>query len=308
MPIRRDVAIFICSRGREDYLTRLIDDMERAYMPALAAGGISACTYVYAQNYGTGYLAGLRARFAAALAGGRLVLVEAPHPHTSIGEVFVAAIAALNARVDYRLAMLMDDDSLYRADQQVDANLRQAAQDFLARGDRAYSIKLGQGRALEYWPFIDPDGPIMPFKEKMLWVSRAVMDEALAFPRFAELSVGEDVVLSALAWRGDAARCCGVFGIASFLHLGFEPDGDTVTPPIPGGYGELVGHVEGAPQVTDLGKYESAFLSGITPYKVMPDIFVPPDHPHHTISGIQPAAVARYNAGVAAFRKVRATS
>jgi len=300
--LTRDIAIFICSRGREDYLSRLIDDMERAYLPALAAGGLSACTYVYAQAYAPAYLADLRRRFVPAIAAGRLVVVEAPRAHASIGEVFVAAIAALHARIEYRLAMLMDDDSLYRAEPQVDENLRQAAQRFLHRGDRAYSIKLGQGRALEYWPFIDPDGPIMPFKEKMLWVSRAVMDEALAFPGFGALSVGEDVVLSALAWRGDASRCFGVFGIASFLHLGFEPDGETVTPPIPGGYGALVGYEEGVSPPTELGKYEAAFVSGITPYKVMPEIFVPPGHPHHTISGIQPAAVARYNGGDRRFQ------
>lgn len=303
--LTRDIAIFICSRGREEYLTRLISDMERAYIPALAAGGLSACAYVYAQNYSAGYLGALRRDFAPAIAAGRLVIVEAPHPHASIGEVFVAAITALHARIDYRLAMLMDDDSLYRSEPQVDENLRQAARTFLTRGDRAYSIKLGQGRALEYWSFIDPDGPIMPFKEKMLWVSRGVMEEALSFPRFGDLSVGEDVVLSALAWRGDAARCFGVFGIATFLHLGFEPDGETVTPPIPGGYGELMGYEEGVSPPSELGKYERAFVSGVTPYKVMPDIFVPPEHPHHTISGIQPAAVARYNVGGAAFGKVR---
>lgn len=293
--MRRDIALVIPSRGREAYLTRLLDDLDQAFLPALADGGMSGCAYVYAQAYSAACLDGLRQRFAPAIAAGRLILHVAERPHRSIGEVMAAAIAGLNARQDYRLAMLMDDDSLYRAEPQVDANLRAAAQRFLANGDRAYSIKLGQTRTLQYLPFIDPDGPIMPFKEKMLWVSRAVMDEALAMPRFADLSVGEDAVLSALAWCGDAARCAGVLGIASFLHLGFEPDGEATGTTIAGGYGELMGYVEGVSPASELGKYEAAFVSGVTPYMIMPEIFVPPDHPHHTFNGILPEAVARHN-------------
>ena len=199
--------------------------------------------------------------------------------------------------------MLMDDDSLYRSDAQVDANLVQAARDFLHHDDRAFSIKLGPSRSLEYWPFISVEGPIMPFKEKMLWVSREVMAEALAWPEFAQLHVGEDAVLAALAWRGGADRCFGVFGLATFLHLSFEPDGESDTPPISGGYGELVGYVEGRNADPELGKYGAAFRSGIVPYSVLPEIFVGPEHPHHTISGIRPEAVALYGTGEARFEK-----
>ena len=304
----RDIAIIICSRGREDHLARLLADIDRAYAPALAAGGMSVCTCVYAQNYTTDFLAGLSATFGPAIAAGNLCIIPADRPHASIGEVFAAALTAIHARLDYRLAMLMDDDSLYRADPVVDANLRQAARDFLAHEDRAYSIKLGQNRDLEYWPFIDTDGPIMPFKEKMLWASRAVMDEVLALPRFAELSIGEDVVISAVAWRGGAERCFGVYGIASFLHLGFEPDGDAPGGAIAGGYGELVGYDERVTQPTELGKYESAFRSGVTMQQILPEIFVGPDHPHYTISGIRPEAVAQYGARDRGFRRMRSAS
>lgn len=298
-----DIAIVICSRGREDFLTRLLDDMDRGFLPALETGGLTACVFVYAQNYAPVYLTGLRQRFSAAIEAGKLILLEAERRHSCIGEVFVSATRLLHARLDYRLAMLMDDDSLYRAEPQVDANLRMAARRFLEQDDRAYSIKLGQARSIEYWPFINPQGPIMPFKEKMLWVSRAVMEEALAFPKFAELSVGEDVVLAALAWRGNAEKCFGLFGIASFLHLGFEPD-EEATSPKTGGYGELVGYDETRNVDPELGKYGAAFRSGIVPFSVMPEIFVGPEHLHHTISGILPEAVTLYGAKDTRFRRL----
>ena len=308
MTLKRDIAIIICSRGREDHLARLLADMDRAFVPALEAGGMRACVFVYAQTYAPAFLARLRQDHASAIGGRRLVIIEAERAHACIGEVFATALAAIHARADYRLAMLMDDDSLYRADPVIDANLRQAARDFLDHDDRAYSIKLGQNRVLEYWPFIDAAGPIMPFKEKMMWASRAVMDEVLALPRFAELSIGEDVVISAVAWRGGAARCFGVYGIANFLHLGFEPDGDAPGGAIAGGYGELVGYDEGANQPTELGKYESAFRSGVTMQQILPEIFVGPEHPHYTISGIRPEAVARYGVECAGFRRLSRAS
>lgn len=302
--MKRDIAIVICSRGREDLLTRLLDDMDRAFMPALEAGGLSVCTFVYAQNYPRAYLDALAGRLAPAIAAGRLMIVESRRPHDRIGDVVAGAITALHDRLEYRLAMLMDDDSLYRADPVIDENLRRAARDFLRHDDRAYSIKLGQNRELEYWPFIDIAGPVMPFKEKMLWVSRAVLEEAQAFPAFAELSVGEDAVLSALAWRGDAQRCFGVFGIATFLHLAFEPDGEAAAPSISGGYGELVGYVEGHDDDAKLGKYGPAYKTGIVPHAIMPEIFVGPGHPHFVISGIRPEAVARYGGSTGAFRQL----
>ena len=295
--MNRDIAIVICSRGREAHLVRLLDDIAQAYAPALMAGGLSVCTFVYAQNYTPSYLSGLEQRYAGAIAQGRLILVVPERPHPCIGDVFTSAIAALHARVDYRLAMSMDDDSLYRADRQVDANLAQAAHDFLKNDARAFSIKLGQARELEYWPFVDRKGPIMPFKEKMLWVSRDVMDEALAWPAFATLDVGEDAVLAALAWRGGAERCFGVYGIATFLHLSFEPDEVPDAAPIAGGYGELVDYVEGRDLDPVLGKYGKAFRGGVVPFSVMPEIFVGPEHPHHTISGIRPEAVALHDSG-----------
>lgn len=302
--MKRDIAIIICSRGREAMLARLVADMDRAFMPALEAGGLSACTFVYAQAYAPEFLARMQADHAAAIAGGRLVIIVAERTHSCIGEVYAAALGAIHARADYRLAMLMDDDSRYRATPAVDANLRQAARDFIAHDDRAYSIKLGQNPALEYWPFIDPEGPIMPFKEKMLWVSRAVLGEVLALPRFAELSIGEDVVISAVAWKGGAARCFGVYGIATFLHLAFEPDVETPEGPIAGGYGELVGFDEASPPVDDLGKYGKAFRSGVIMHHILPEIFVGPEHPHHTISGIRPEAVSRYDRGAGKFGRL----
>lgn len=292
--IRRDIVILICTRARPEYLARLLRDIDVYYAPALENGGMTVCTFIYAQAYTKDFLDGLRKEFSAACDAGRLILIESAPGHGTIGEVFSAAISALHERVEYRLAMLMDDDSLYRLDPVVDENLRRAARAFLDNEARAYSIKLGQSRMLEFQPFINVLGPIMPFKEKMLWVSREVMTEACALPRFAELSVGEDVVLAALAWRGAPDRCFGVFGIATFLHLGFEPDDGVSTGPIAGGYGDLVGYDEVAAPDRELGKYGAAFRSGVVPYSILPEIFVGPDHPHHTISGIRPDAIARF--------------
>jgi hypothetical protein len=300
--VRRDIAILIYSRGREVLLARLLDDLERAFVPALEAGGLSVSTFLYAQDYAAPYLDALKLRYAASLASGRLILQVAERPHLCIGEVFVHAAKALNARVQYHLAMLMDDDSLYRAEPQVDANLRRAAQDFLDHEDRAYSIKLGQSRRLDYWPFIDAQGPIMPFKEKMLWLNRAVIEEAVSWPDFATLSVGEDAVLAALAWRGGASRCYGVFGIASFLHLGFEADSSAQDMPMSGGYAALVGFEAqssdtGAVETThELGKYGPAYASGIVPHHILPQIFVGPEHEHYVFNGIRADAVRRYHA------------
>jgi hypothetical protein len=94
----RDIAILVYSRGREDLLTRLVDDMDRFYRPALEAGGMSACTFIYAQNYPRAYLDGLRQRFAPAIAAGRLIVFEASRSHSCIGEVFTSAAEAFIAQ------------------------------------------------------------------------------------------------------------------------------------------------------------------------------------------------------------------
>lgn len=292
--ITRDIAIIICSRGREAVLARLLDDLEGAFGPALAAGGLSHCVFVYAQGYAPRFLAGITSRFAPALAAGRLVVIEAARPHARIGDVVQSAVRHVHDLARYELAMLMDDDSLYEADPVVDANLRRAARRFIAGGHRAYSMKLGPGRDFVTWPFVDPAGPIMPFKEKMLWVSRAVLDAVLAMPRFSEISIGEDAVIAALAWRGDAEKCFGVFGLATFLHLSFERPADFSAGDIAGGYAELMDFDGPSANGVDATKYDEALRAGVTPYHVMPEIFVAEDHPHYAFNGIRAEALARY--------------
>lgn len=294
--ITRPIAILIPSLNREDYLGRLIDDLTAGFLPALKQGGLPATIFVYAQKYAPEYIAGLRTRFAQSIAAGDLILHAATAQHSRIGDVTATALSILSTRVDYRLAMLLDDDSRYRAAPDIDDNLRRAAAEFLGTNARAFSIKLGQGRDLTYAPFIDPAGPIAPFKEKMLWVSRSVVNDALAQPRFSEISIGEDAVLSALAWRGGAEKCRAVFGIASFLHLAFEPDEDMQHGEIAGGYGEMMGY-EGKAEDPSLGKYEKALKSGVTPWHVLPDVFVGPEHEQFINNGIRADAVARYGAG-----------
>lgn len=291
--IDRDVAILICSRGREPILTRLLEDLDRAYLPALAAAGLTSCVWVYAQGYSPDYLGHLEREFGRAVAAGELVILPAQTPHRRIGEVVRTAIQAVHDRGRYTLAMLMDDDSVYAHDEEVARNLQAAARRFIAERHRAYSIKLGTGTSLAYEPFIDFASPIMPFKEKMLWVSRAVLEEVLRLPRFAELSIGEDAVIAALAWLPDPDACLAVYGIASFLHLGFEPSEEFAGVDLQGGgYAELMAFAAGAadgPQT----KYDEALRTGVTPHHVLPDIFVPEDHPHYVYNGVRAETALR---------------
>lgn len=92
----------------------------------------------------------------------------------------------------------------------VEDNLRRAVAAFVEGGQLCFSIKLGQGQDFALGPFLDPDNPIAPFKEKMIWVSRTVLDDALALPRFSELSIAEDTIsrpLHGCATPRPAARC-----------------------------------------------------------------------------------------------------
>ena len=291
--IERDVAILVCSRGREEALTRLVGDLRRGFTPALDAGGLSHCVCVYAQGYAPAFLAELETRFADAVGAGELILIPPTRPHARIGDVVHAAISGMHARVSYRLAMLMDDDSIYDAHPAVDENLRTAARTFIARGHRAYSIKLGQSYALEYEPFVNLAGPIMPFKEKMMWVSREVLEEVLETPRFTELSIGEDAVIAAVAWLSRPEACFAVFGMATFLHIGFEPCAEFGGKEIDGGYAELMNYDGPPSDATTLGKYGEAIRTGVTPHHVRPDVFVGEDHPHYVYNGIREEVIER---------------
>jgi hypothetical protein len=294
--IDTDIAIIVCSRGREDLLSRLVDDLERGFRPALAAGGLRASTFVYAQGYDPAFLEALSTRHAAAIADGGLVLVTPRGPHARIGDVVRTAVGHVHERARYRLAMLMDDDSVYAPSPAVDENLRRAARRFIAEEHRAYSIKLGTEETLAFGPFVDLDGPIMPFKEKMMWVSRPVLDAALALPRFAELSIGEDAVIAALAWLPAPEACLAVHGLGTFLHLGFEGPPELGGGDLSGGgYAELTGY-DPAKGVLEHGKYDEALRTGVTPWHVMPDVFVGPDHPHFIFNGIRADVVARLRA------------
>lgn len=292
-PIDRDVAIIIASRDRAACLAKLLGDLEGAFVPALEAGGITARIWVYAQGYAPDFLAALNRRFARLVEAQSLLVLPAERPHTRIGDVVATAIRTVHSRGTYRLAMLMDDDSVYAAHPVVDRNLAQAAQHFLDQGDRAYSIKLGPDQKLAYGPFVDPYGPIMPFKEKMLWVSRAVLDEVLAIPRFPELSVGEDAVIAGLAWLGRPDACRAVHGIGTFLHLGYEHAPGADPAEIEGGYAALMNHTGPPTPAVPHGKFDAALRTGVTPHHLMPDVFVGEDHPQFIYNGIRAEVIAR---------------
>jgi hypothetical protein len=283
----RDIVILVCSRGREKVLSRLIDDLASAFIPALEGGGFTATAVVYAQVYPAGYLAGLAARHAAAIAAGKLAIAAATRMHSRIGDVVATAIETMNARYSWRLCMLIDDDSLFTPDAAVEENLCRAVRLFLDGGYRSFSIKLGQGREFAVGPFIDPQGPIAPFKEKMIWASPAVLDEALALPGFRDLSIAEDTVITALAWRKAPELCRAVHGIASFVHFGAEAAPGVDGGDIGGGYADLVGFTGPPTEAAPHGKYDAALREGVTHWHVMPDVFVGPEHPHFIYAGIR---------------------
>jgi hypothetical protein len=284
--IECDVAVIICSRGREDLLTRLLLDLHRGFTPALEVGNVTCCIFVYAQGYSPDYIARLESQFADALVAQTLIISVACQQHTRIGDVVHTAIQLVHERACYKMAMLMDDDSLYNPHPIVDANVRNAACEFINRGHRAYSMKLGQSYELDFRPFVDIAGPIMPFKEKMLWVSYGVLDEILVVPRFNELSIGEDAIIAAVAWLADPSACFAVDGIATFLHLGFEQPAEFDAVEIKGGYAALMNY-EGFQPAAVHGKYDEALRTGVTPHHILPDVFVPEDHPHYIFNGIR---------------------
>lgn len=284
--IECDVAVIICSRGREDLLTRLLLDLYRGFTPALDISNVTCCIFVYAQGYSPDCIARLERQFADALKAHTLVISVASQQHTRIGDVVHTAIQLVHESAFYKMAMLMDDDSLYTPHPIVDENVRNAVCEFIDRGHRAYSIKLGQSYELAFRPFVDIAGPIMPFKEKMLWVSHAVLEEVLTVPRFNELSIGEDAVIAAVAWLADPNRCFAVDGIATFLHLGFEQSAEFGAVEIKGGYAALMNY-EGFQPAAVHGKYDEALRTGVTPHHILPDVFVSEDHPHYIFNGIR---------------------
>src|SRR5215213_2697020 len=124
--IDSDVAIIICSRGREKCLARLLSDLQYHLTPALRAGGLTCCIWVYAQGYSAEYLESLNRKFADPLAATTLVVIASKHSHTRIGEVVHTAIRAVHDNSQYKLAMLMDDDSVYYPNPVVCMNILQA--------------------------------------------------------------------------------------------------------------------------------------------------------------------------------------
>jgi hypothetical protein len=99
--IDRDVALIICSRGREDALARLLRDLHRAFTPALDAGGLSHCVWVYAQGYAPEYLARLRQEFALAVTAQNLVVTVSDRRGRPHGHSDAARERALQARHDH---------------------------------------------------------------------------------------------------------------------------------------------------------------------------------------------------------------
>lgn len=281
--IECDVAVVIYSRGRERCLSRLLRDLREEFVPCLNAAGLSCCVVVYAQGYTSLFLDHLEETVGSGGSANQLLIIRSARLHETIGDVARTTIEAVHQACRYTLAMLIDDDSCYEPDARVAANLQQAALTFIRESHRAYSIKLGNETSLKFEAFVSETAPIMPFREKMLWVSRAVLDEVLLTPQFPELSIGEDAVIAALAWLEDPAACFGVHGMGTFLHLGFERPEDLAACDNEGGYAELM-EFTGDKTGT---KYDEALRTGITPYHVLPHVFVSEEHPHYEFNGIR---------------------
>jgi hypothetical protein len=117
----------------------------------------------------------------------------------------------------------------------------------------------------------------MPFKEKMLWVSRAVAEEVVALPGFRRSQHRRG-----RGHRGGrvAARPGGLPVGArdrDLLHLSYEASAEFGSGDVAGGYADLMNYTGPPPDATHFGKYEEALRRGVTPQHVMPDVFVPED-------------------------------
>ena len=77
------------------------------------------------------------------------------------------------------------------------------------------------------------------------------------------------------------------------LPAGYEAAAEFGDGAIEGGYADLVAASAGPPSAeTPHGKYDDALRRGVTPFLVLPDVFVPEGHPHFEYNGIREEVVA----------------
>jgi hypothetical protein len=90
-----------------------------------------------------------------------------------------------------------------------------------------------------------------------------------------------------VAWLSRPEACFGVYGMATFLHLGYEPSDDLGVKEVQGGYADLMGFKGPPSEAAPWGKYDEGLRRGVAPYHVFPDVFVPPGHPRYEFSGVR---------------------
>lgn len=276
-----DVVFMVCSRGRADMLTRLVTDINYYLAPAVIASGLSYCVSVYAQDYASDWLTEFDDSFDFPLfvenAGGTI--------HTTVGNVVQTGVQLLDKQMESKVGhslfkskviVMVDDDSIFVGDARVNSNISRALKEFIDKQHTLYSVRLGSSTTFEMLPLLDASYPVMPGKEKMQWVRPDILMAAITHPRFSDLTIGEDAIVSTVAWTNDPKLCFSLYGIGTFIHLGLEGHLSPVT-------FELANGLESLPEPDE----------HFTPQKMLPDIFVPELHPLHAYYGVRPEVIER---------------
>ena len=275
-----DVVFLICSRSRPEMLTTLLDNLHRFFIPAVTAADLSYCVALYAQDYDNRWLDDLDESQEFPFFVHRCDTI-----HMTIGNVVQTAAQVLDQKMQQRVGhslfkakvvIMLDDDSIFAGDARVNANITRALKEFVYHQHLIYSVRLGSSMTFDRIPLLDASYPVMPGKEKMQWVKPEILMAAITHPKFSDLTIGEDAILSTVAWTTDPKLCFSLYGIGTFVHLGLEGHLS------PSNF-ELKAGLELLPEPAE----------HFTPQKMLPDIFVPETHPLHDYYGVRPEVIER---------------
>ena len=280
-PVRPyDVVFLLSSRGRPEMLKRVIESVHRFFIPAVTAAGLTYAMGVYAQDYASDWLDDLDAE-----QDFPFFVVRCDTIHLTIGNIVQTAVQtidqAMEKKAGYSLfkskvVIMLDDDSIFSGDARVNANVTRALKKFIADQHLLYSVRLGPSTSFELLPLVDASYPVMPGKEKMQWVRPDVLMGAITHPKFSDLTIGEDAIVSTVAWTTDPKLCFSLYGVGTFIHLGLEGHLSPIN-------FELIGGLEALPEPTE----------HFGPQRMLPDIFVPETHPLHDYYGVRPEVIER---------------
>lgn len=272
-PVRPfDIVFLIPSRGRPAMLTSLIDDIYKYLSYALSSNDKTWCICTYLQGYDKNFSDKLEEE-----CNFPLVIVATDSPHNTMGEVVRAAHDLCNAELkdqtgfsfsDAKIIIMMDDDCTIVPDQRTLLNLSEAVDLFLAGDKLLITCKLGQSPDFKLTKLVSDCWPVMPGKEKMHLIKPSILKKAIDHPRFAELTLAEDIFISTVAWIEDPNACNCVYGIAGFTHLGLEIESE-------------YGGIQDLPEP----------VKHVTPRDIHTNIFLPTGHPLYLYHGIRPEVI-----------------